>query len=350
MLHFEPRGLEAGLPRRLREWQGDGILARVNPPHMAKALLATGLPVVDLGGPRLEERFPRVLADNTRVAQLAFDHLHGCGLRHFAFCSSPRGLHYLLDQRGDEFHRRVADAGFACAELGFWEPGSNNKSLDDVLAAWLQHLPKPTGILASIDDCGFQVITACRHAGLRVPQEVAVLGVDNDSVLCNMSQPPLSSIDLNGPQIGYEAAALLDRLMQDQKPPAGPILVEPGGVVIRSSTDLLAFSDREMTAALRFIREHACDGIRVRDLLDRTSLSQRELERRFQYYLGRSPKAELLRVQIEQAQRLLSETNLSAKAIANRTGFRSEQYFSDAFFRECGLRPTVYRQHHRASI
>jgi LacI family transcriptional regulator len=349
ILHFEPSGLEAGLPCWLRSWQGDGILARVTTPHMAKALQATGLPVVDLRGFRLEGPFPCVLADNTCIAQRAFDHLYSCGLRHFAFCGSLRGQHPRLDQRGDEFQRCAVEAGFDCEAIYVWERQCNNRSTWGRLIAWLKRLPKPTGILACNDDCGFQVLTACRHAGIGVPEELAILGVDNDPVLCNLSRPSLSSIDLNGLQIGYEAAGLLDRLMQGRKPPAEPVLVTPGNVIARGSTGVLTFTEPEVTAAVRFIREHACEGIRVRNVVERSFLSQRQLERLFQHYLGRSLKAELLRIQIEKAQQLLAETDLPVKTIAIRTGFRSEQYFSEAFFRQCGLRPTVYRQHHCAS-
>jgi LacI family transcriptional regulator len=184
-------------------------------------------------------------------------------------------------------------------------------------------------------------------AGLRVPEEVAVLGVDNDPVLCNLTLPPLSSIDVNGEQIGYEAAAWLDRLMDGRKPPPDPILIEPGGVIARRSTDLLAWDDPAVRTAVAFIQEHACEGIRVSDVLKVVSLSQSALEERFRHYLGRTPKAELLHVQIERACQLLRESHLPLKSIARCTGFSSEKYFSFAFLHQCGISPTVYRKRHR---
>jgi LacI family transcriptional regulator len=344
ILYFEPHGMEAGPPRWLGDWHGDGIIARVTTPRMASALRATGLPVIDLLAAVPCEDFLCVLADNHRIGELAFDHLRSRGIEQFAFCGVPYGQHHNQDERCEAFRRHVEAAGFPCHLFRSWEPGANLERTQEHVAAWLRRLPRPVGVLACHDDCGFQVLTACRYADLRVPQEVAVIGVDNDPVLCNLSNPRMTSIDVNGQRRGYEAAAWLERLMQGQKPPPGPIVIEPRGLVAGRSTDVLAFADEAVTAAVRFIREHACEGIRVTDILAETSLSQKTLERRFHQYLGRSPKAELMRVQIERAQQLLRETTLPLKTIAHHSGFTSEQYFSDAFFRHCGIRPDAYRK------
>jgi LacI family transcriptional regulator len=211
------------------------------------------------------------------------------------------------------------------------------------LADWLRAQPKPLGVFACFDDRGYQVLDACRRGGLAVPEEVAVLSVDDDPVLCNMTIPPMSSIRFDNEQIGYLAASWLDRLMDGQSAPPEPILFPPCDLVSRRSTDIYAFDDPVLNRVLRFIRDHACEGIRVNDLLSVAHLSLNELERRFHRYLGRTPKAELLRVQIEQAKRLLHDTKLPLKVIAQRTGFSSQQYFGDAFYRECGIRPSAYR-------
>jgi LacI family transcriptional regulator len=344
--YFEPRGPE-NLPLDwLRGWHGDGILARITTRQQATALQATGLPVIDLRVTQKESHFPQVLTDNARIAQLAFTHLKECGLRHFAFCGLPSGLHHNLDWRRQEFQRLVEETGFPYLEFHFRSHSADWEQTRQQVAAWLLGLPKPIGILACNDDHGYQVLEACNLAGLHVPEEVAVLGVDNDPVLCNLTRPTLSSIHLNHVLIGYEAAAWLDRLMDGCKPDPSPILIEPCGLVARRSTDLLALDDPEVSAALRFIKEHACDGLRVSDVLKVVSLSQTALEQRFRRCLGRTPKAELLRVQIERACQLLRETDLPLKRIANRVGFSNEKYFSHAFIHQNSISPSVYRKRH----
>lgn len=345
--YFEPRGLEEPPPRWLSHWHGDGILARIAKPAMAEAIHATGLPAIDLRGTLTKKYFVQVLTDNARVAQLAFTHLRERGLRHFAFCGLPAGLHHNQDQRRLEFQRLVEEAGFPCPAFQFRSHVADWEQTRQQMAGWLRGLAKPVGILACHDDHAYQVLEACHLDGLHVPEEVAVLGVDNDPVLCNLTQPPLSSIDLNCSQNGYEAAAWLDRLMAGCKPPPGPILLEPRGVETRHSTDLCVLDDPEVSVAVHFIQKHACEGIRIADVLRVVSLSQTALEQRFHRHLGRTPKAELLRVQIERACQLLRESDLPLKNIARCTGFSSEKYFSDAFIRQCGISPTTYRKRQR---
>jgi|SRR5579875_21737 LacI family transcriptional regulator len=342
-IFYEPRSLESPLPRWLRSWRGDGILARITTRPQATALQATGLPVIDLRGALADTPFPLVVADNHRIAQLAFAHLRERGLVHFAYCGLPPNQHWHQSQRGEEFRRLVEEAGFSCAIYYFQNKQADWEQEQEHLAAWLHAQPKPLGIHACFDDRGYQVLDACRRSGLRVPEEVAVLSSDDDPILCRMAIPPMSSIHFDCEQAGYLAASWLDRLMDGQPAPSQPIFFPPGAVVSRRSTDIYAFDDPALNRVLRFISEHACDGIRVNDLPAVARLSINELERRFHRYLGRTPKAELLRVQIEQAKRLLRDTKLPLKVIARRCGFSSESNFSVAFQRECGIRPSAYR-------
>lgn len=344
MVYYEPRGLESPPPRWLRDWHGDGILARITSRQQAAALQETGLPVIDLRGALKEMPFPAVLVDNRSAAQLAFAHLRERGLIHFACCNVSPNQHWFLSERGEEFRRIVQEAGFSCSVYYFRTKQADWEREQEQLASWLRAQPKPLGILACHDDRGYQVLDACRRINLLVPQEVAVLGVDDDPVLCTMAIPPMSSIHFDNEKAGYLAASWLDRLMDGQPPPSQPILLPPHAVVSRRSTDVYAFDDPNLNRVLRFMSEHACEGIRVSDLPSVAHLSLSELERRFHRYLGRTPKAELLRVQVEQAKRLLRDTNLALKIIARRTGFSSEQYFSYVFRRECGTRPRDYRR------
>jgi LacI family transcriptional regulator len=208
-------------------------------------------------------------------------------------------------------------------------------------------LPKPVGVMACRDDQGLRLLDACRRAGVLVPDQVAVLGVDNDDIQCHMATPPLTSIDLNPEHVGYEAAALLERLMDAKPPPAGPVLLPPRAVVMRQSTDVVAVDDPEIAAALQYIRRHACDGLRVAELLARLPLSPSVLERRFRALLGRSPKAEISRVQLERARQLLAETDLPLDAVAEKAGLRDARYLCDVFARKTGMTPGAYRKQSR---
>ncbi len=342
-VYFEPRGPESPPPRWLNGWRGDGILASVTTRQQAMAFEATGLPVIDLRGALANRPFPSVLADNGSIAQLAFAHLRERGLSHFAYCGLPSHQHWHQSQRGEEFRSVVEKAGFSCSIYHFQQKQADWEHEQQQLGAWLRAQPKPLGILACYDDCGYQVLDACRRSGLAVPEAVAVLGIDDDPILCTMSIPPMSSIRCDTEQAGYLAASWLDRLMDGQAAPPQPILFQPCALVSRHSTDIFAFGDPALNQTLRFIHEHACEGLRVSDLPSVAHLSVNELERRFHRHLGRTPKAEILRVQIEQAKRLLRDTNLALKVIARRTGFSSEQYFSYVFQRECGTRPSAYR-------
>jgi LacI family transcriptional regulator len=212
------------------------------------------------------------------------------------------------------------------------------------IAAWLQRLPKPVAVMCCHDDRGQQVLDACLRAALAVPDEVAILGVDNDEFLCNLSTPQLSSIDVDAARIGYEAAALLARLMRGQRPPRRPLLFPPRGLVLRQSTDVTAVSDPHVMQAARLIRDHACAPIGIEELLARVPVSRSALFRRFKAHLGRSPEEEMTRVRMERAKDLLRNSTLSVAAVAERTGYSEAKHFIAIFRQECGITPLRYRK------
>ncbi|HZW33654.1 MAG TPA: XylR family transcriptional regulator, partial [Isosphaeraceae bacterium] len=196
-LSFEPRGLEAP-PPWFANWVGDGILARFPTPQMAAAVLAKRLPVVDLWGSLPPWHAPMVAGDNEQIARLAFEHLQERGLRRFAFCGPVRGSSSFLDLRGEAFRRQAAAAGSRCDMLFLTErewSAADWELEQRRIAAWLDGLSRPVGILAGYDELACQVMNVCQQCGLRVPEEVAVVGVGNDPVLCELSTPPLTSID-----------------------------------------------------------------------------------------------------------------------------------------------------------
>jgi LacI family transcriptional regulator len=214
---------------------------------------------------------------------------------------------------------------------------------------WLGSLRRPVGVLACNDLRGLHVLEACEHRGLRVPDEVAVVGVDDDALLCELSDPPLSSVISNPERIGYEAAALLDRLMAGEGAPFEEMLVPPLGVTTRLSTDVLAIDDERVVAAVRYIRANACHGISVGDVIDHVAMSRTTLDRRFLRYLGRSPQAEIRAAQLGRARELLAETDHPIHRIAELVGFKHTEYFHYAFRREYGRTPGRFRREARSA-
>ncbi len=339
--HLMEQGRGDDPPAWLARWRGDGIIARIETPNIARAVVRAGLPAVDLSAARLVPRLPWVETDDEQIARLAAEHLLERGFRHFAFCGDARFKWSAW--REEHFRRRLEAAG---QPVQVYRPTSGAGDLAGQareMRRWLEALPKPVGVMACYDIRGQQVLDACRGAGLAVPEEVAVIGVDNDTLLCELASPPLSSVVPNAHRTGYEAAALLDRMMRGEKVAARSQLIAPLGVEARQSTDVLAVDDREVARAVRFIREHACDGINVGDVLKAVPLSRRVLEQRFQRLLGHTPRVEILHARLARVKQLLGETDLPLYLIAERTGFEHVEYLSVVFKRETGATPRAFR-------
>ncbi len=350
-IFFEPHGLDDPLPSWIRTWKGDGLLARVNDPKMAEVIQETGIPAVDVRGALSGLKMPFVGVDNRPISKLAFDHLLDCALPHFAFCGTPRGENPNQDLRCDYFVEQVEQAGLRCeVYLGRSQKvrGSDWEDEQERIAQWLSKLPKPVGVMTCHDDRGHNVLDACRRAGISVPDEVAVIGVDNDPYLCNMSTPPLTSIDVHPSRVGYEAARILAKMMAGEEVPPGPTLLgPPRGVAPRQSTDMLSVDDEDVASAIKFIRENAANGIRVQDVLSRARRSPSTLERRLKATLGRTIKAEITRVRLTRAKLLLCETELPISKIALRTGFKEPKYFCEVFRKNMAMTASAYRKQFR---
>lgn len=348
-IRFTEQARRAPLPTWLHDWQGDGLIARVDSPQSAAALARTGLPVVDVSAERYASEFPRVSIDNLAVAQLAAEHLRAKGFGHFAFCGDDRFL--WSRQRGSEFARTLALHGHAC-ETFAPRSGRSGRTGSDAesraLAKWLTELPKPVAVFACYDGRAQQVLEACQLLDIPVPDTVAVLGVDNDEVLCELCTPPLSSVLPNARRIGYEAAAMLSEMMHGGSRAGGATrYVEPVRVEERQSTDVVSVADPRVAAALRFIRQHACDGIRVDDVLRAVPMSRTLLERKFQTTLGHSPHRQIVHHKIERAKQLLVESEVSIAVVAELAGFDNASYLSVAFRRETGESPYAFRTRQR---
>ena len=348
-IYFEPHGLHAEPPSWLKDWRGDGILARVDNQAMADAVLATGIPAIDLRGALSDVQLPFIGVDNRPVAQLAFDHLRTCGITNFGFCGTPRGENPNQDFRCDYFAKLVADAGFECQTcFGADEPDPSWEIDQSAIADWLKELPKPVGVMTCHDDRGQQVLDACRRAGLDSPDEVAVISVDNDQSLCNLCTPPLTSIDVNPGRVGYEAAAMLARAMEGEELPTEPFLMgPPRGIAVRQSTETNCIDDEDVAAALKIIREEASKGLRVNSVVARCKNSPSTLERRFKKIVGRTLKAEIDRLRLSKAKLWLAESTMPISKVSELSGFNEPKYFCEVFRKNEGMTATAYRQKFR---
>ena len=349
-IFYQELSLCDATPDWFRNWQGEGVITRLENNNVVGLVQRLKVPVVYLRRVKSTAGMPTLLTDNFATGQVCVEHFKERGFRHFAFCGF-NGADY-SDERRAGFVATVERLGLRCyvfsdrRQAGKVETASyENEGLKDAMAVarWIRHLPKPVGVMACNDMRGQQVLSTCRALGLAVPDEVAVVGVDNDEVLCTLSDPPLSSVVPDTERIGYETAALLTRMMAGGKPPAGEILIPPKAVITRRSTEVLAVEDRQIAAATRFIREHACEGIDVSDVLRVVPMSRSTLDRRFSKLMSCSPKDEILRVRLNRAKQLLAETNLSLTLIADKLGLEHTEYLSRIFKKRVGLTPSEFR-------
>lgn len=229
-----------------------------------------------------------------------------------------------------------------------FDPAGHLWALDEKVLRWVRGLPRPVGVFAANDAWGVQLIEVCRQANLRVPDDVALVGVDNDDLLCEMARPSLSSVAVPAEQVGFEAAALLDKLLAGETPAAGSALFPPVRVVARQSSDLLALDDAEVAAAVRLIRR-AGKPIQVADILREVAISRRALERRFAAVLGRGLGEEIRRVRVERARELLAGTELPMAAVAARAGYSGVTRLCVAFRKGTGYAPADYRRRFRGA-
>lgn len=349
-VYYQERGLGDAVPDWFRDWRGEGVIARIESRALVHRIRRLRVSAVDLRGRFDVPGIPLIETDDRAVVKLAIGHLAGRGLRHFAFCGfaganySERRLAYYRELLGSTAVPEVFEGPALPAGSDTVHVEAEGLSQEQSLVYWVQKLPRPVGVFACNDIRAQHVLNVCRTQGVSVPDEVAVLGVDNDELLCNLSYPPLSSVEPDARQIGYQAAALLEQMMAGKPVPAAKVFVPPRGVVARASTAGLAIPDRHVAAALRYIRENACNGLDVGEVLAQVPLSRSTLERRFQKYLARSPKEEILRVRLDRVKQLLAETDYTLAAIARRTGFQYVEHLSTLFLRKVGLTPGQYRR------
>jgi LacI family transcriptional regulator len=337
---------------KIRSRGPDGlVISAVNDPDEAGAAVkAVERRAVGVAAQFREEGLvdlPQVESDDEKVGEVAAAHLMGKGLANFAFLGAPAAW---SDRRYAGFERALGKAGYVPARLihgetpsragrGWALPHYGREILD-----WLTPLPRPLAVFACNDLRGRELAELCRNAGIRVPDDIAILGVDNDDLECDLSHPPLSSVSVPWRRLGFEATRILDRVFRGKRVRGSTFLVPPAGVVERQSTDMIAIGDAEVSEAIRFIRQNAHRTIGVVDVLDAVPTARRSLEKRFRALLGRSPLEEIRRAHVERAKQLLGTTDLSMPAIAEGSGFSSAAWCSKVFHDLTGETPTEYRQ------
>jgi LacI family transcriptional regulator len=349
------RDAQAALPEvhlRIRRWEGCAVLARQIEETERTGWRVEGVivgigstddltairrfwqrPLVNLSGRASLPGVPSVLPDSVAIGRLACEHLLERGFRRLGFVGR-NALHYSVErQRG--FTAAAKEAGI--------EVQAHEWSGPEALQTWLRALPRPIGILGCQDLMAFQVLDTAVRLGLEVPEEVAVLGVDNSAISCELAQVPLSSVDMDGAAIGQEAVKLVARLRRGEPWPPGPLLVPPARVVVRRSTSAWAVRPPELAQALAYIEAHACDPISVGQVVEAVPIARRTLEREMSRQIGRSPHQQIRHTQLQRARQLLDETNLKIRLVGAQCGFRNAKHFATAFRKAFGLGPQRYR-------
>jgi len=329
----------------LRGWPGDGVIAALACRDEILAAKRLGKPLVNMSATLRETGFPRVRPDHAGMGRLAAEHLLDRGLRRLAYYG-VEGL-WFSQQRGGGFAEHARQAGVSCDVLEAPRNPKARQTWEQRLAPltrWLQQLRPPVGLLAIQDYRARTVVDECRRLGLRVPHDVAVIGMDDDPTVCEFCTPTLSSVSRNGWRLGYETAALLDRLMDGLPPPAEDIVVPSDGIVARQSTDTVAVDDPHVAAAVHFIHDHAVEPFGVERVVRATAISRRQLEVRFRRVLGCTLHDYICRERIERAKRLLAgPERIKLQQIATACGFTTVERMRLVFKRFSGQTPLQYR-------
>jgi|FrelakmetLWP11LW_1041352.scaffolds.fasta_scaffold02699_4 LacI family transcriptional regulator len=306
-------------------------------------------PILKIKKPKIIHHTPKellpgnslIVTNSLKIGEMAAEYFVSLGFNNYAYCGFKNIA--WSDERYCSYEQTLKKNGIDRVHR-FVDTPLRNKEIDrQQLTRWLSKLPKPIGIFACNDDRAIYILEACKCRRIDVPEQVAVLGVDNDSLICNLSSPPLSSIALNFENTGYQAAMLLDQLMKRQT--ANKILqVDPVEIVARKSTDVLAIEDKDVILALQFIRKNFDKPIQVADVVNTTAVSRRELEYRFKNRLKRTIKNEIQRLRIEYIKKNLINSREPLYKIANMLEFTDPQHFSRYFKNQTGVTPSLFRQ------
>lgn len=346
LLHVSP-GTPGLAVRDLQGWPGDGLIAALFNRREVAAARRLRLPVVNLSGAIRDADFPRVMVDHEQLGRQAARHLLACGLRRFAYYgesemwySQQRKQGFLAGISPYARHCSVLDSAIYFSRRNPWHRWI------ELIETWLRTLQPPVGLMAVHDYAAMVIVETCLRLGLRVPDDVAVIGVGNDRLTCEMCAVPLSSVARSNWEVGYRAAAVLDRLMSGRTSPKRDLLIRAEGVVRRRSTDVVYVDDPQLAAAIKYMRDHAGQHFQIETVLKHVSVSRRLLEIRCRRHLHCTPQQYLRQMRVELAKQLLARNDeLKLHQIARMSGFTSARHFRDAFQRVTGTTPAKYRLH-----
>jgi LacI family transcriptional regulator len=322
----------------------DGLIAHVSSNREAKKLSSNNFPTIIQCVHQKITNSPTIETDDVAIGQIAAQHFLERGFKNFAFCGM-KDMHWSKG-RQNSFRDTLKEQGF---DTYIFELEKQSKSVTSVhermlIGQWLKKLPKPLAIMACNDDRGQDIIAACQFANMQVPKDLVVIGVDNDELICDLSEMPLSSIELATEKAGYQAAELLGKLMAGEKVRDQKIIVRPSQVITRRSTDFQAIEDLEVAESVRFIKDNASEAITVNDVVNAVSLSRRMLEVRFKKALRRTINDVIQTEHIKLTVQLLNETNMSMAKIAKLSGFSDPTYMGVVFKKTMGVPPLKYRK------
>lgn len=330
--------------KHLKAWNADGIIVRSTGPQMTKLALELKLPTIACDDNNQTPNVPNVISDYEMVGTMAARHMIARGFKNFAFCGFDNMQ--WSRERAEHYCKTLEGAGHKVFQYPY--PQSKNKQLWEnelpLMTEWIKTLPKPVAIMACNDDRANHVMICCNLQSLHIPEQVSVLGVDNDLLLCDMANPPLSSIALNTRKAGYEAASLLDRMILGEKAKDKTIYVRPTHIATRHSTDTLAIEDKDVVEAIQFIRKNAREPIQTCDVADTVALSTRALYEKFNKHLGRTVYDEIKRVRIEEISQILLQTDLPINQIARIFRFSSKEHIARYFKKATNISPLAYRR------
>lgn len=341
-IYHEARDLHGGIPEWLEEWNGDGIIARVQTPEIVEYLKGFGLPVVDVLGILTDTGFPVVHVDDHAIAVQAGEHFIERGFTTFGYYGIA-GENW-SENRRDAFRK-------ACEELGrvhVYErargSGSGSPRAREELRQWLRELPKPTGIMVCSDQRALGLLEACREESIAVPERVAIASVDNDVTVCGLASPSLSSVRAGHRNVGFEAARLLDTLIDGNSAPEKRRLVPPRGLVVRGSSDTQAIHDRQVAEGLHYIHEHLSNSMTNTSIAKAAGISRTLFQRRFRKVMGRTIRTYLIERRVQLALSLIENTDMTLAAIADRTGFTHPEYMGSVMKAQLGMTPGQLRK------
>ncbi len=328
----------------LEQWDGDGIIARISNDDVLGKIRTKAVPVVDVLGNAMHSTYPLVKCDDRAIGRMAAEHFLSSGHRSFAYFGLDNERYSLERENAfietarpratflDTFHINQSDP-----DAGQWK---NNLQKT---VSWLESLPRPIGLMVASDQFGPIIMKACQRLLIPVPEEISIVGVDNDLTFCDLCRPRLSSIEPDHTRVGYEAARLMDRLLAGEESKIRQIETPPLTLHRRLSSDTTAVRDSCLIKAMQCIRENACSGISIDEIARRSGLSRSVLQRRFREHLNRTVGQALLEVKLRRARDMLTFTDLPLIDIAERSGFNYQEYLNYVFKKHLNTTPAQYR-------